>query len=375
MKKKVLKIALMCFMAIFSINCAHRVAENQNNQKIMKILFGSTSDGQEVHLYTLTNKNNMQVSIINFGGVITSVLVPDIKGNMGDVVLGFDNLDDYMKENPYFGALVGRYGNRIANGKFTLNGKEYTLATNNGPNHLHGGIKGFDKVLWTVEENKSDEGASLKLTYLSKDGEEGYPGNLDVTVIYTLNDNNEIVMEYEAQTDSPTPINLTNHSYFNLNPKSKNALGHLLEIKADQYTVVNETLIPTGELRSVAGAMDFRKPKVIDKDLDSVDGGYDHNYVLNKTGTNLDLMATVHEPETGRFMEVFTTQPGVQFYSGNFLDGSLKGKNDKQYVKHYGFCLETQHFPDSPNQPDFPNTILLPSEKYNHTTIYRFSVK
>ncbi|MDQ3534606.1 MAG: galactose mutarotase [Bacteroidota bacterium] len=350
--------------------------EQQNNSSIERSDFGSLSDGKEVHIFTLTNKNQMQVKITNYGGIITSIVVPDKDGNPADVVLGYDKLDDYLKEHPYFGALIGRYGNRIDSGRFSLNGKEYILAQNNGPNHLHGGIKGFDKVVWNAEDSVGDEGVSLKLSYLSKDGEEGYPGNLDVTVLYTLNDNNEIIIEYQAKTDRPTHINLTNHSYFNLNPeKSKNALDHVLEIKADKYTVVNETLIPTGELRSVAGVMDFREPKPIGTNIDAVEGGYDHNYVLNKVGTNLDLMATVYEPESGRTIEVFTTQPGVQFYSGNFLNGSLKGKNDIVYVKHYGFCLETQHFPDSPNQPDFPSTVLNPGEIYNHTTIFRFGIR
>lgn len=375
-KRNILVLVVLVFFTCMTIRCVNKSMEQQNNLIIEKADFGTTKDGEKVHLYTLSNRNQMQVKITNFGGIITSVLVPDKNGNYDDVVLGFDNLEDYQKEHPYFGAIIGRYGNRIAFGKFTLNDQEYSLAKNNGSNHLHGGIKGFDKVVWKAEEILEEEGATLKLTYLSKDGEEGYPGNLDVTVLYTLNNNNEIIIEYKADTDSPTHINLTNHTYFNLNPKtSENALAHVLEIKADKYTVVDENLIPTGELRSVVGVMDFRNAKSIGADIGEVEGGYDHNYVLNKTGTNLELMATVFEPETGRTLEMFTTQPGVQFYSGNFLNGSLSGKNDIVYVKHYGFCLETQHFPDSPNQPDFPSTLLKPGEKYNHTTIYRFGIQ
>lgn len=358
-----------------NFSCTNKTLEQQKTANIQKADYGETEDGKNVNLYTLTNNNNMQVKITDFGGIITSVVVPDKDGKLADVVLGFDSLDGYLGKHPFFGALVGRYANRINQGKFTLNGKEYVLAQNDGENHLHGGIKGFDKVLWNSEIITTEAGPSLKLTYFSKDGEEGYPGNLNVAVLYTLNDNNEIVIEYKAETDSPTHVNLTNHSYFNLDPdNSEDIHNHILEIKADKYTVVNQNLIPTGELKTVEGPMDFRKPKKIGLDIEKVGIGYDHNYVLNKTGTNLELMATVYEPNTGRTLDVFTTQPGLQFYSGNYLNG-LKGKNDLVYNKRAGFCLETQHFPDTPNQPDFPTTVLNPGEEYYQTTIYRFGVK
>ncbi|MCK4305568.1 MAG: galactose mutarotase [Candidatus Eisenbacteria sp.] len=339
--------------------------------------FGKTDEGQGVHLYTLRNANGMQVEITNYGGIVTSLLVPDRDGNLGDVVLGFDDLQSYLAGHPYFGALVGRYGNRIAKGRFTLDGKEYELATNNGPNHLHGGIAGFDKVVWNAELGESQEGAYLKLTYVSSDGEEGYPGIFSTAVSYTVTNQNELKISYEATTDKATPVNLTHHSYFNLaGAGAGDALGNILAILADRYTVVDETLIPTGELRDVTGTpMDFRKPTAIGERINEVKGGYDHNYVLNSGGGKLALAATVYEPKSGRFMEVFTTEPGIQFYSGNFLDGTITGKESKVYQKHYGFCLEAQHFPDSPNQPGFPSTILRPGETYKQLTIYKFSIK
>lgn len=352
----------------------------QEEMKIQKESFGRTQDGQEVYLYTLKNDKGVTVQITNFGGIITSILTPDKSGQMGDVVLGFDSVgayqsEAYMKSMPYFGAIIGRYGNRIANGKFTLDGKVYTLATNNGPNHLHGGIKGFDKVVWSVDELPQRN--ALRLTYVSKDGEEGYPGTLTTTVIYTLTDDNELRIDYDAITDKPTPVNLTNHTYFNLAAgKAEDALGHILMINADRFTVVDQSLIPTGELRAVKGTpMDFTTPQAIGSRIGQVEGGYDHNYVLINPDSTLRLAATVYEPITGRYMEVLTTEPGVQFYSGNFLDGSLTGKGGEVYRRHYGFCLETQHFPDSPNQPGFPSTILNPGEKYVQTTIYKFSAK
>jgi aldose 1-epimerase len=321
----------------------------------------------------------MTVKITNYGAIVTSILTPDKNGNMGDVVLGFDSLDGYLKDkSTYLGAIVGRYGNRIAKGKFTLDGKTYTLATNNAPNHLHGGKVGFDNVLWTAEEVQSNEGPAVKLTYLSKDGEEGYPGNLTSVVTYTLTDDNGLKIDYLATTDKATPINLTNHSYFNLGAgKVENNYGHIVTINADKYTPVNSTLIPTGELKTVKGTpMDFTTPHAIGERIKQVEGGgYDHNYVLNKQANEMSLAATVYEPTTGRYMEVQTTQPGIQFYSGNFLDGSMKGKNGITYNKHYAFCLETQHFPDSPNQKNFPSAILKPGEKYQESTIYQFSTK
>lgn len=334
-------------------------------------------NGQPVTEYTLTNANGMEVGILNYGGTVTKILTKDNKGIMGDVLLGYDSLAGYLQTgNPYFGCLIGRYGNRIAKGKFSLGGKEYSLATNNNGQSLHGGIKGFDKVMWTAEKQAGD--SSLKLIYLSKDGEEGYPGNLTVEVIYTLTANNGLEIRYAARTDKATPINLTNHCYFNLSGgKDSTILDHELMIKADKFTEVDDVLIPTGRLPEVRNTpMDFTAAKKIGRDIDSVKGGYDHNWVLNKTGTSLESVATLYHAPSGRFMEVFTTEPGLQFYSGNFLDGTLTNtKNNQKYVLHAGLCLETQHFPDGPNQPAFPNTILQPGEKYSHVALYKFSVK
>ena len=356
-------------------------SNDQDNMEIKKEPFGKTKEGEETTLYTLTNANGMQVQITDYGATITSVLTPDKNGKMDDVVLGFDSLagyqsPEYLKSGPYFGAIVGRYGNRIAQGKFTLDGKEYTLAKNNGENTLHGGKKGFDKVVWNAEP--LPEQNALKLTYISPDGEEGYPGKLTTTVTYTLTDDNEIRIDYNATTDKATPVNLTNHSYFNLSTgQADDALDHVVTLNADKYTVVNESLIPTGELRDVKGTvMDFTSPQPIGARVNEVEGGgYDHNYVLTGADGTLKKAATVYEPTSGRVMEVFTTEPGIQFYSGNFLDGTITGSGGKTYKKHYGFALETQHFPDSPNQKDFPSTILEPGETYETTTVYKFSVR
>ena len=343
--------------------------------KIKKEHFGKTNDGKNVDLFYLTNKNGTVVKITNYGGIITSIIVPDKIGKFDDIVLGFNTLNKYLKAHPYFGAIIGRYANRISKAKFFLNGNEYKLATNNGKNHLHGGIKGFDKVLWKAKEIKKENEICLKLSYLSKDGEEGYPGNLSIIVTYSLTNNDELKIDYEAETDKATPINLTNHSYFNLKGAGKSdILSHVLTIYADKYTPVDKGLIPTGELKKVKGTpMDFLKPYAIGLRIKEVKGGYDHNFVLNHKKGILSPAARVYEPETGRVIEILTTQPGIQFYSGNFLNGTIKGKNGKQYNKHYGFCLETQHFPDSPNLPNFPSTILKPGEKYSQTTIYKFS--
>ncbi|MGE5424794.1 MAG: aldose epimerase family protein [Syntrophothermus sp.] len=338
----------------------------------MKESFGKI-DGKDVDLYTLTNKNGITVKITNYGGIITSILTRDKNGKTGDIVLGFDSLKSYLGEVPYFGAIVGRYANRIAAGEFTLDGKPYHLAKNNGNNSLHGGLKGFDKVVWNASVSQDSVKASLVLTYLSPDGEEGYPGNLRVVVTYELNDDNEFYTTIEATTDQPTPVNLTNHTYFNLTGAERDILDHKLMIAASRYTPVNDELIPTGELAPVEGTpMDFRQPVAVGARISQVKGGYDHNYVLDDVQSMKKPAAVLEEPVSGRVVEVYTDQPGVQFYSGNFLDGSLTGKNGKVYKKHYGLCLETQHFPDSPNQPAFPNTILRPGEKFRARTMYHF---
>jgi len=340
--------------------------------------FGKTPDGQEVDLYTLANINGIRAKITNYGAILVSLEVPDKDSKPADITLGFDKLDGYIPRHPYFGATVGRYANRIGGAKFKLNDIEYTLAANNGPNHLHGGIKGFDKVAWKLEDIKAEsDKALLKLSYLSKDGEEGYPGNLACTVTYTLTKDGELKISYEAETDKATVINLTNHSYWNLAGQgSGDVLGHELMLNADKYTPVDEGLIPTGEIRSVKDSpMDFTKPMTIGSRIGQVEGGYDHNYVLNSGGGALSLCARVSEPTSGRIMEIYTTEPGVQLYTGNFLDGSITGKSGKVYKKHYGFCLETQHFPDSPNKPDFPSVVLNPGDKYTTVTVYKFYTK
>jgi aldose 1-epimerase len=343
--------------------------------------FGKTTDGTEVQLFTLANANGVRATITNYGGTLTSLLVPDKDGKLGDVILGFDNVSGYqspefLKAGPYFGALIGRYGNRIKGGKFTLDGKDYTLAKNNGPNSLHGGLKGFDKVVWQAEPAASVDGQSLKLTYVSKDGEEGYPGTLTVAVVYTLTADNALKIDYTATTDKATVVNLTNHAYFNLNHGAgKDVLNHEVTLPADRYTVVDATLIPTGELRPVKGTpFDFTTPHAIGERIAQVPGGYDHNWVLN-TATGEHAAATVYDPATGRTLEVTTDQPGIQFYTGNFLDGTLKGKGGTVYGKHAGFCLETQHFPDSPNQPKFPSTELKPGATYHTVSTYKFGVR
>ncbi len=343
---------------------------------ITKELFGKTPDGQNVDLYTLTNLNGLKAKIITFGGYITSLQIPDRSSKFADIVLGYDTLEQYVNDNAYLGSLIGRFGNRIAKGKFTLNGVEYTLATNNGPNHLHGGSKGFNKVVWNAQPVDDPKGPGLKLTYLSKDGEEGFPGNLSCTVVYTLTNNNELKISYEATTDKATIVNLTSHSYFNLaGHDSGDILGHELMINADNYTPADETLIPTGQIAPVKGTnVDFTKPTAIGVRIAKVAGGYDHNFVLNNKKNKLGLAARVYEPKSGRLMEIHTTEPGIQFYSGNFLDGSAKGKG-AMHKKHNGFCLETQHFPDSPNKPNFPSTVLKPGEKYTHITVHKFMTK
>jgi aldose 1-epimerase len=354
-----------------------------SNAQVNPEAFRRTIDGSQVELYTLKNKNGLEATITNYGGIVVSLTVPDKNGKLGDVVLGYETLNDYIGNTPYFGSLIGRYGNRIAKGRFTINGVDYQLAQNNAENSLHGGRKGFDKVVWQAEKLDTDEGPALKLTYTSKDGEENYPGTLRCEVIYTLTNNNELKVEYSAETDKPTFVNLTHHSYFNLKDAgASDILGHELMIKADKFTPVDKGLIPTGELRPVAGTpFDFNKPTAIGARVESDDEqmkfgkGYDHNWVLNRQGKDLELAASLYEPTTGRFMEVLTTEPGLQFYCGNFLDGTNKGKGGTAYQHRTGLCLETQHFPDSPNHPDFPTTELQPGEKYTQTTVYRFSTK
>lgn len=341
------------------------------------------ADFDDIQLFTLKNSTGMEVNVTNFGAIITAIKVPDRDGQMADVTLGYDNVADYINavDKPYFGAVVGRYGNRIAKGKFTIDGNEYSLPINNHPNSLHGGVIGFDKVVWDAEV-VGDNG--VKLTYLAKDMEQGYPGNLTVTVTYTLTDDNEIVVDYHATTDKATPVNLTQHAYFNLKGEGEGTiLDHELTINADRYTPVDATLIPTGELAPVEGTpFDFRTAKPIGRDIEQENeqlkfgGGYDHNWVLTrKSEKDLELAATLYEPTSGRVLEISTTEPGLQFYCGNFLTGVLKGKSGQPYVHRGGLCLETQHYPDSPNQPDFPNTILKPGETYESKTVFKFSTK
>ena len=328
-------------------------------------------DSSSVYLYTLTNTKGTVVKITNYGGIVTSFVAPDKAGNKSSIVLGFDSLGGYLQKPPYFGALVGRYGNRIGDAKFKLDGKEYKLAANNGKNALHGGLKGFDKVVWTGTI-MNDTVPELMLSYLSKDGEEGYPGNLKVMVHYTLTNDDELKIEYSATTDKATPVNLTNHSYFNLTGDvSTSILNDTLMIAADNYTPVDTTLIPTGEIKSVKGTpFDFTTAKAIGRDIDSVAGGYDHNFVLNSKGGSLQKVAVLADSASGRTLEVFTTEPGLQFYTGNFLDGKFI-VNGKPVKFRTAMCMETQHFPDSPNKPDFPSTILQPGQEYHSTTIYK----
>jgi len=343
--------------------------------------FGKLPNGTEVELYTLTNKNGVEVKITNYGATVTSIKAPDKNGKFEDVALGYDNLKGYLDKNPHLGSVAGRYANRIAKGQFTLAGKTYTLAKNNGENHLHGGPKGFYQAVWTVTPSPANDAVTLK--YLSKDGEEGYPGNLDVTVTYTLTDKNELKIDYAATTDKETILNLTNHSYFNLaGAGNGDILNHQLKINSDQITPVDKTMIPTGDVKQVAGTpFDFTNltaigARINDQDEQLILGkGYDHNFIL-KTSNNITTPAVeVYEPTTGRVMEVFTDQPGVQLYTGNFLDGTITGKGGKVYNQRYGFCLETQHYPDSPNKPNFPNVTLKPGQRFATTTIYKFSAR
>ncbi len=348
------------------------------NSSFNSIPFGK-ADGKAVTLYTLKNSKGAEAQICNYGGIVTSLKVADKNGNFSDVVLGYDNLEGYIKATPYFGCLVGRYGNRIAGGKFNLNGKEYTLAQNNDKNSLHGGLKGFDKVVWDVAKVTDN---SLALRYVSMDGEEGFPGTLSVTAIYTLTEDNALRLDFSATTDKDTHCNLTHHSYFNFAGKG-DILGHVVTINADKFTPVDANLIPTGELRAVNGTpLDFTLPTVVGARIGNDDEqlklgkGYDHNWVLNQKSVGaLTHAATVIEPTSGRVMDVWTTEPGMQFYTGNFLDNTITGKGGWTYAFRNGFCMEPQHYPDSPNQASFPTTVLKPGQIYKNTIIYKFSVK
>ena len=373
-------ITLTLFFTCISILCSCNSINKNIEMKILKSNFGVLPNGEEVYKYQLSN-SKLSVDIINYGGIITNINLEDSQGKIRDIVLGFDDIDKYVNGHPYFGSIIGRYGNRIANGKFEIEKKEYQLIKNNGNNSLHGGLKGFDKVIWGVKEIKDNNIVGIKLNYFSKHMEEGYPGNLDVTVTYTLNNENELKIKYEAKTDKTTVVNLTQHSYFNLAGESSgDILDHLVYIDADSYLPVTENLIPTGEIRKVENTpFDFNKFKKIGMEINNTNSqleygiGYDHCWVLNDYTGNIRKVAEAKSLKTGIQMEVFTDQPGIQFYTGNFLDGTLKSKKEKTYEKRYGFCLETQHFPDSPNQPNFPNTFLTPEESYKTETWFRFS--
>lgn len=388
MKRKTkiyISTVILALVVAFFLSCQGKKALQAKPMKgitkmdIQKQTFGHLPDGSEVEIYILTNSHGLKAKIMTYGATLVALEVPDRQGELADIVLGHDSLEGYLDpaQNPYFGSIVGRYANRIAQAKFTLDGVEYRLAANVGKNHLHGGLKGFDKALWTAEPVRADGAVGLKLFYLSRDGEEGYPGNLSTTVTYWLTEEDELKISYQAETDKPTPINLTSHSYFNLaGPRDGDILRHELMLNADHFTWVNDELLPTGEIRAVSGTpWDFTKPKAIGAEMTSTPGGYDHNFVLRGEAGTLRLAARVYEPTSGRVMEIYTTEPGIQFYGGNFLDGTIIGKGDQAYSKHAGFCLETQHFPDSPNQPNFPSTILRPGQKYTSLTVHKFSAK
>lgn len=380
------------FLSLFFIQCKNsdKEAETKENEmnteksqktEMQKEDYGTTSDGEKVAQYTLTNENGMEVKIITYGGRITSLKAPNKDDEFENVVLGFDSLEQYIKDNPFFGALIGRFGNRIANGKFTLDGEEYTLAQNDGQNHLHGGEKGFDKVVWTVDDASA---SSLSLSYISEDMEEGYPGTLETTVVYTLTEDNALEVDYNATTDKKTVLNLTQHAYFNLSGDfSETILDHKIEINADEFLPVNETLIPTGELKEVAGTpFDFREAKTVEQHIEEKNQqlergkGYDHCWVLNEQDSGMRFAASAYHEESGRMLEVHTNEPGIQFYSGNFLDGTLpQADGEGNYGHRSGFCLETQHYPDSPNQEGFPSVVLEPGETYSSKTSFKFSVK
>ena len=388
--KKSIYVFSLVSIAFLSVQCksdkkkeVEVVPPKENLVTISKEAFGTTSDSIAVDKYTLKNQKGMQISIITIGGIITSWTAPDKNNQYQDIVLGYNTLEPYETKSVFFGALIGRYGNRIAKGKFSIDGVEYTLATNDGANHLHGGVKGFDKVVWTAAEETTDSTASIVLTYLGKDLEEGYPGNLKTTVTYTLTNNNELLVDYEATTDKKTIVNLTQHSYFNLSGDfSKTILDHELTINADKLVPVDATLIPTGKLTDVTNTpFDFRVAKTIGKDINVKDEqlargeGYDHCWVLNNQNEGVRLVSTAYEKESGRLLEVFSDEPGIQLYTGNFLDGTLPSKQGGVYAHRTGFCLETQHYPDSPNQKDFPSVVLNPGDTYKSKTSFKFLVK
>jgi aldose 1-epimerase len=386
------KIALTTLATASLVGCGQRADEtsstahtssSETQATMSREPFGTLPDGTPVELFTLTNASGMEVKVTNYGGIITTLKVPDRNGKLDDITLGFESIDGYLKGSPYFGALIGRYGNRIGKAQFTLDGQTYKLPANDGPNTLHGGFKGFDKVVWQAEPFEREGERGVVFTYTSADGEQGFPGTLTTRITYTLTDKNELAFDYHATTDKPTVVNLTQHAYFNLaGHDSGDVLNHQLTINASRYTPVNNVLIPTGELAPVEGTpFDFRTATAIGARIEADHeqlkhgGGYDHNFVLDRDGDGLVLAARVEEPTSGRVMEVHTTEPGVQFYSGNFLDGTLTGKGGHAYQKRSGFCLETQHYPDSPNQPAFPSTVLRPGEEYSSRTVYTFSVK
>jgi aldose 1-epimerase len=383
MNQKAISSHIFLVLLVVSIALGSAAAPAKRKRDVRKQSFGKTGDGRPVDLYTLTNSQGMEVRAMTYGGIIVSLRVPDKTGKFDDVVLGHDSLDGYLVNPPYFGVIVGRYANRIGNATFTLDGVKYTLAKNNGPNSLHGGVNGFNKQVWEAKTIKDPTGVGVTFSYTSKDGEEGYPGNLKVEVTYVLTDENQLVIDYEATTDKATPLNLSQHSYFNLAGEgSGDILGHHLTLNADRFTPVDKTLIPTGEIRSVQGTpLDFTKSTAIgarindDYDQLVVGRGYDHNFVINRKDDSPTLAARVHEPTSGRVLEVFTTEPAVQFYSGNFLDGTITGKHGHVYKQRNGFCLETQHYPDSPNHPDFPSTILRPGATFHSQTIFKFSAE
>lgn len=381
MKKHLLKTMFIAVIAMASCKSEKKEEKiEEPAQAVTSETFGFTEDSTEVKKFTLTNKNGLNMEVITYGAIITSLETPDKDGKLDDIVLGYDNLQGYIHNNPYFGAVVGRYGNRIAEAKFSIDDSVYTLAANDGKNHLHGGIKGFDKVVWDASEINDENGVGLKLTYTSVDGEEGYPGNLDVSVFYTLNNDDELEVQYHAKTDKKTVVNLTQHTYFNLTGMKEDILNHEVMINASRITPVDSTLIPTGEFMPVENTpFDFTTAKAVGKDINAdheqikLGKGYDHNWVLNESEDKMTHAATLSEPTSGRIVEVYTTEPGIQFYTGNFLDGRITGKESVEYSHRYGLCLETQHYPDSPNQPDFPSTVLNPNEEYLTVTKFKFT--